>query len=169
MQKPPFDEVVKNYIKLVYFFAKKTLYSQEDVDDIVQETFLKAMGSYKQFKFKSDGELKSWLLTICRHLITDQMRSNKKMKTVSIEQNNIELFDNSDVEDMMDAEITHEKDIEKVKKELLKLKPAEQELIRLRVVEEMEFKEIAVALDTKEAAVKMRFYRAIIKLKEALL
>ena len=167
MQKPPFDEVVKNYIRLVYFFARKSLYQQEDVDDIVQETFLKAMKNYKQFNFKSEGELKSWLLTICRHLIADQMRSKKK--TVSIEQNNIELFDNSDVEDMMDAEITHEKDIERVKKELLKLKPEEQEIIRLRIVEEMEFKEIAVALDTKEAAVKMRFYRAIIKLKEALI
>jgi RNA polymerase sigma factor (sigma-70 family) len=69
----------------------------------------------------------------------------------------------------MEAEITHEKDIEKVKKELLTLKAAEQEIIRLRIVEEMEFKEIAVALGSKEAAVKMRFYRAIIKLKEALL
>ena len=166
MQKPPFDEVVKNYIRLVYFFAKKSLYQQEDVDDIVQETFLKAMNNYKQFTFKSEGELKSWLLTICRHLIADQMRS--KNKTISIEQNNIELFDNSDVEDMMNAEITHEKDIESVKKELVKLKAEEQEIIRLRIVEEMEFKEIAVALDTKEAAVKMRFYRAIIKLKEAL-
>ena len=166
MQKPPFDEVVKNYIRLVYFFARKSLYQQEDVDDIVQETFLKAMKNYKQFNFKSEGELKSWLLTICRHLIADQMRSKKK--TVSIEQNNIELFDNSDVEDMMNAEITHEKDIESVKKELVKLKAEEQEIIRLRIVEEMEFKEIAVALDTKEAAVKMRFYRAIIKLKEAL-
>ncbi|KKT65749.1 MAG: RNA polymerase sigma factor [Candidatus Woesebacteria bacterium GW2011_GWA2_44_33] len=166
MQKPPFDEVVKNYIRLVYFFAKKSLYQQEDVDDIVQETFLKAMNNYKQFTFKSEDELKSWLLTICRHLIADQMRSKKK--TISIEQNNIELFDNSDVEDMMNAEITHEKDIESVKKELVKLKAEEQEIIRLRIVEEMEFKEIAVALDTKEAAVKMRFYRAIIKLKEAL-
>jgi len=167
MLKPPFEDVVKNYIKLVYFFAKKSLYQQDDVDDIVQETFLKAMSNYKQFTFRSDGELKSWLLTICRHLITDQIRSKKN--TISIEQNNIELFDHNDVEDMMNAEITHEKDIESVKKELVKLKAEEQEIIRLRIVEEMEFKEIAITLASKEAAVKMRFYRALIKLKEALL
>lgn len=167
MQKPPFEDVVKNYIKLVYFFAKRSLYQQDDVDDMVQETFLKAMSNYKQFTFRSEGELKSWLLTICRHLITDQLRTNKN--TISIEQNNIELPDHNDIEDMLDAEINHEKDIKKVKKELLKLKVAEQEIIRLRVVEEMEFKEIAAALETKEAAVKMRFYRALIKLKEALI
>lgn len=167
MQKPPFEDVVKNYIKLVYFFVKRSLYQQDDVDDIVQETFLKAMSNYKQFTFRSEGELKSWLLTICRHLITDQLRAKKN--TISIEQNNIELFDHNDVEEMLDAEITHERDIERVKTELLKLKAAEQEIIRLRVVEEMEFKEIASALDSKEAAVKMRFYRALIKLKEALI
>jgi len=36
--KPPFESVVKDYIRLVYFFAKKSLSQQEDVDDAVQET-----------------------------------------------------------------------------------------------------------------------------------
>lgn len=164
--KPPFDQVVKNYIKLVYFFAKKSMSNQEDIDDIVQETFLKAMKSYDRFAFKSEGELKSWLLTICRHLIADFFRSNKK--TVSIEKNNIELFDDSDVEDLLDAQITKANDIAKVKKELKNLAPSEQEIIRLRITEEMEFKDIAMALGSKEPAVKMRFYRALIKLKQAL-
>lgn len=167
MLKPPFETVVKNYIKLVYFFAKKSLYQHEDVDDIVQETFLRAMKKYNQFTFKSEGELKSWLLTICRHLITDKIRTQKK--TVSIEQNNIELFDQHDIEDLLDAEITHEKDIKKIKEQLLKLKPAEQEIIKLRIVEEMNFREITIALGSKEPAIKMQFYRAIIKLKKALI
>lgn len=140
--------------------------NQEDIDDIVQETFLKAMKSYDRFAFKSEGELKSWLLTICRHLIADFFRSNKK--TVSIEKNNIELFDDSDVEDLLDAQITKANDIAKVKKELKNLAPSEQEIIRLRITEEMEFKDIAMALGSKEPAVKMRFYRALIKLKQAL-
>jgi RNA polymerase sigma-70 factor (ECF subfamily) len=165
--KPPFEDVVKDYIRLVYFFAKKSLSEQEDVDDIVQETFLKAMKAYNKFKFKSEGELKSWLLTICRHLIADMF--NSKKNNLSIDQHNIELFEESDVEELLDAQITHEKDIKKVKKRLKNLKPVEQEVIRLRINEEMSFKEIAKALGAKEPAVKMRFYRAIIKLKESLL
>lgn len=167
MMKPPFEDVVRDYIRLVYFFAKKSLSQQEDIDDVVQETFLKAMKAYNNFKFNSEGELKSWLLTICRHVITDMFRSNKN--TISIEQNNIELFDDSDVEVLLEAKITHEEDVEKVTSALKKLKPAEQEIIRLRVNEEMSFDNIATALDSKEPAVKMRFYRAIVKLKESLL
>jgi RNA polymerase sigma-70 factor (ECF subfamily) len=165
--KPPFENVVKDYIRLVYFFAKKSLSQQEDVDDAVQETFLKAMKAYENFNFKSEGQLKSWLLTICRHVITDMFRSNKNH--LSIEQNNIQLFDDSDVEVLLEAKITHEEDINKVTSALKKLKPLEQEIIRLRVNEEMSFDDIANALDSKEPAVKMRFYRAVVKLKESLI
>jgi len=167
MMKPPFENVVKDYIRLVYFFAKKSLSQQEDVDDAVQETFLKAMKAYENFNFKSDGQLKSWLLTICRHVITDMFRANKNH--LSIEQNNIQLFDDSDVEVLLEAKITHEEDINKVTSALKKLKPVEQEIIRLRVNEEMPFCDIATALDSKEPAVKMRFYRAVVKLKESLI
>jgi len=165
--KPPFENVVKDYIRLVYFFAKKSLSQQEDVDDAVQETFLKAMKAYENFNFKSEGQLKSWLLTICRHVITDMFRANKNH--LSIEQNNIQLFDDSDVEVLLEAKITHEEDINKVTSALKKLKPVEQEIIRLRVNEEMPFCDIATALDSKEPAVKMRFYRAVVKLKESLI
>lgn len=165
--KPPFEDVVRDYIRLVYFFAKKSLSQQDDIDDAVQETFLKAMKAYKDFKFKSDGELKSWLLIICRHVITDMFRSNRN--NISIEQNNIELFDDSDVEVLLEAKITHEEDVKKVTSALKKLKSAEQEIIRLRINEEMTFCDIAIALDSKEPAVKMRFYRAIVKLKESLI
>lgn len=165
--KPPFDDVVKNYIRLVYFFAKKSLSDQQDVDDVVQETFLKAMKTYDKFNFKSEGELKSWLLTICRHLIADFFRAHKNH--ISMDQNEVELlFTEDDVEDLLEAQITRADDIAKVRTALKTLKPTEQEIIRLRITEEMEFKEIAMALGTKEAAVKMRFYRTIIKLKQAL-
>jgi len=167
MMKPPFENVVKDYIRLVYFFAKKSLTQQEDVDDAVQETFLKAMKAYENFNFKSEGQLKSWLLTICRHVITDMFRANKNH--LSIEQNNIQLFDDSDVEVLLEAKITHEEDVKKVTSALKKLKPVEQEIIRLRVNEEMPFCDIATALDSKEPAVKMRFYRAVVKLKESLI
>lgn len=165
--KPPFEEVVKDYIRLVYFFARKSLSQQDDIDDVVQETFLKAMKAYNNFSFKTEGELKSWLLTICRHLITDMFRGSKNH--ISIEQNNIELFDDSDVEVLLEAKITQEEDIKKVNTALKKLKPAEQEIIRLRITEEMTFCDIATALGSKEPAVKMRFYRALLKLKESLL
>jgi RNA polymerase sigma-70 factor, ECF subfamily len=161
MTKPPFEEVVKNYIKLVYFFAKKSLSDQADVDDMVQETFLKAMKTYDKFNFKS------WLLTICRHLIIDQFRPRKHIVTMDDEK--MDLFGNGETEELLEAQIDKEDSVKKIQKALASLKPTEKQIVNLRVCEEMEFKEIAIALSSKEAAIKMRFYRALIKLKESLI
>lgn len=165
MMKPKYEDIVRNYINLVYFFAKKTLSNQNDIDDAVQETFLKAMKTYDRFTFKSEGELKSWLLTICRNVITDGFRSHKH--ALSLEMHEIDVADNNS-EEWLEEQIQSQ-EVEKVKKTLKILKPIEQELIRLRIFEDMEFNEIAVALDANQGTVKMRYYRAIEKLKEALL
>lgn len=161
--KPNYEDIVKKYINLVYFFAKKSLSRQEDVDDVVQETFLKAMKTYDRFTFKSEGELKSWLLTICRNVITDGFRSDKGM--LSLETHEIDVADEDTIEEWLEEQVKSQ-EVERVKKGLKILKPIEQELIHLRVFEEMEFNQIAVVLNSKEAAVKMRYYRCIEKLKE---
>lgn len=167
MMKPKYEDIIKNYINLVYFFAKKSLSNQEDVDDAVQETFLKAMKTYDRFTFKSEGELKSWLLTICRNVVIDSFRANKHM--LSIEANEIDVPDKDHTEEWLEEQVIQAQELEKVKKILKTMKPIEQELIRLRIFEEMEFNQIAIALDANEAAVKMRYYRAINKLKEDIL
>lgn len=167
MMKPAFEVIVKKYIRLVYFFAKKSLSSQEDIDDVVQETFAKAMKSYSKFTFTTEGELKSWLLTVCRNVIVDTVRAHKH--TFSLELDDIEVMDSENHIEQWIEEEADKQDTEKIQQELQKMKPIEQELIRLRIFEEMEFKQIAVALGAKEAAVKMRYYRAIQQLKETVL
>ena len=105
MMKPKYEDIVKNYINLVYFFAKKSLSAQEDIDDAVQETFLKAMKTYDRFTFKSEGELKSWLLTICRNVITDGFRTNKG--ALSLEANEIDVADDDKVEKWLEEQVNH--------------------------------------------------------------
>lgn len=164
MMKPKYEDIVKNYINLVYFFAKKSLSNQSDVDDAVQETFLKAMKTYDRFAFKSEGELKSWLLTVCRNVIIDSFRSHKN--TLSIEANEIDIPDENNTEEWLEEQVSQSQEMGKIRKVLETMKPVEQELIRLRVFEDMEFNQIAIALDSNEAAVKMRYYRTLDKLKK---
>lgn len=167
--KPNFEDVVKNYIRLVYFFAKKSLSQQDDVDDAVQETFLKAMKRYDNFTFTSEGELKSWLLTICRNTILDGFKAQKTNgHPVSLDQNEIDVPGDDNIEAWLEAESSRE-DIRQIARELKDMKPDEQEVIRLRIFEEMEFKQVASALAITEATAKMRFYRAISRLKEAVI
>jgi len=52
-----------------------------------------------------------------------------------------------------------------VLKALLELKDEEQEVIELRLTSGLPFKEMSVILESTEAAVKMKYSRAIDKLK----
>ena len=54
----------------------------------------------------------------------------------------------------------------KVKESFTKLSAAQQEIITMRVWDELSYKEIAKILGKSEASCKVTFYRATLKLKE---
>jgi RNA polymerase sigma factor (sigma-70 family) len=164
--KPPFQEVVKNYINLLYHFAYRWTSPGADVDDIVHESFLKAFKNYDQVRFTSDTQIKSWLLTICRNHIHNIHRI-KKM--ISLEEIDSESFLNESLVDLWLQQLIHEEQIDLVKKELEKMDTYEEEIVRLRIFENLSFKEIGCVLEISEPAAKMRFSRVITKLKEVLL
>jgi len=83
--KPTREELVKNYIGLVYYFAKRWTVRQEEADDMVQETYKKALIRYEAFHFQSENQLKSWLLTICRNTVMDAQKLKRKVVSIDIE------------------------------------------------------------------------------------
>jgi len=163
--KPTFDEVVKKYIRLIYFFARRWA-KPLDVDDLVSETFLKAFKNYSKFMFSTDSQLKSWLLTICRNIA---INSGKRMEMIQL---NDEIEDGLEGANEIDRWLDHEntnQSIESVKKEIHKLNKEEQEIVQLRIYDELSFLEIGSIYEGSEAQAKMRFYRAIKKLKQKML
>lgn len=167
--KPAFEDVVKDYIRLVYFFAKRWLLRQEEVDDTVQDTFAKALNAYDSFIYKTRGELKSWLLTICRNIIIDNARSYKMQKyAISIDKNKLEIKDDHDIEQWLETQMK-DQEIKSVQDGLKNMRLEDQEIIKLRIFDQLEFKHIGNILGISEASTKMRFYRAIARLKENVL
>lgn len=64
-----FDDFVKEYIGSVTLFARATCSNSSIIDDVVQETFIRA---WKYFPtLKAESSTKSWLMRICRNVIND--------------------------------------------------------------------------------------------------
>ncbi|HSW48158.1 MAG TPA: sigma-70 family RNA polymerase sigma factor [Candidatus Saccharimonadales bacterium] len=161
--KPTYEELVKKYIGLIYFFAKRWVYDREDTDDVVSETYKKALIRYDNFDYQTDNQLKSWLLTICRNTVIDNQRLKKP--TVSLDET-LEVADSqNDIEKWMDQEIANENVI-KLKSAIGKLNETDYDIITMKYFEELTFKEIAEVLDITESKAKMRCYRALTKLKK---
>jgi RNA polymerase sigma-70 factor (ECF subfamily) len=62
---------------VLYRYARLRLGSAELAADVVQETFLEALGAWGSFEGRSTE--RTWLIGILRHKIFDQMRSSKRV------------------------------------------------------------------------------------------
>src|SRR4029077_17833475 len=65
-------------------FARKLSRDAEPVDDLVQETLTRALGSLE--RYQPTGDLKAWLFTIMKNYVRDQWRKQRHMATVSLTQ-----------------------------------------------------------------------------------
>ncbi len=67
---------VKAYTKDLYSYAINKVSQKEVAEDLIQDTFLSAWQSYKNYKGTSN--VKTWLFSILKHKIADYYRSKYK-------------------------------------------------------------------------------------------
>jgi len=88
---------VDRYGDYLYAFAQSRLVERTTAEDIVQETFLSALSSMKNFKGHSSE--RTWLTSILKHKILDHFRKRRREKTpndLRVTQDNLQqLFDDN--------------------------------------------------------------------------
>lgn len=134
----------RDYIRAVIYW----LVREDSIDDIVQETFIKAWKSYG--KFNHDSSIKTWLYRIARNCAIDHLRKVKK----DIEYDyRIESYESQ----------AETRDI--ISKGLFKLSIEQREVFILHYKFGNTSREIAEILSLKEGTVKSRLSssREIIK------
>ena len=159
--KVKFDALYKYYVDDVYRFSYSIINNRHDAEDITSQTFIEFYKKLQDFKWQNIS-LKYWFFTTSRNLCYAKFRKKPEVEY------NDEIHSENFTEVNFVDEIMNKDLLEKVKKEIQKLSPIEQELINLRIWEGMQFDEIANLQDLKLSACKLRFYRAIDKVKKSL-
>lgn len=147
------DEVINKYGDMLVRFAFYRVGSIADAEDIVQNVFIKFVE--RKIVFIKLGSIKSFLYTGVSNACIDFLRKNKT-KLCSIDSiKNLESPENRDLtEEYLRIE------------SLLKNLPLEQkEVVMLRIIDELEFKEISKILNIKVATAKSRYKYGINKLR----
>ncbi|MGA2609044.1 MAG: RNA polymerase sigma factor [Terriglobia bacterium] len=70
---------------LVHYRTGPELDRLYEVDDILQETFLKAFRDFDQFTYRTPGSFMSWLARIADHVLADLARSQGRQKRQAAE------------------------------------------------------------------------------------
>ncbi|KQC06443.1 MAG: hypothetical protein APR54_01655 [Candidatus Cloacimonas sp. SDB] len=79
------DELYRRYSKSLYFYCKKTAYhlSPQDLEDVVQDIFVKVIKSIKSFN-RSKAKFSTWVFRIAHNICVDLIRKHNRHKTYSI-------------------------------------------------------------------------------------
>lgn len=146
------------------FLMRRTFDAQVSID-LVGETFAVAFEQRKKFRGATDAEARSWVFGISVNLLNDFFRSGqteqRAMARLGVER--VEV-DPPEVERIEELAATLELRAA-VADALAELNAEHREAVRLRVVDELPYPEVAARLDVSEQVARARVSRGLKKLR----
>jgi len=135
-------------------------------EDLLQETFIKAVKTIKSGKYNDEGKFLPWILRIGHNLAIDTFRRSKRYPTVLMEDGS-NIFDTLDfaVAPVEDKQVTQDS-INKLKHHIQELPESQKQVLIMRSYLEMSFKEIAEATGVSINTALGRMRYALINLKK---
>lgn len=128
------------------------LSDEDDLKDVVQESFIGIFKAMPSFRYEGVGSLRAWITRIAINSALKYLRDNKRFTFVPISNQETELSDEEP-----DIGILTQKEIISLIREL---PPGYRAVFNLHVIEDKPHKEIAAILGIKENSVASQFHRA---------
>jgi RNA polymerase sigma-70 factor (ECF subfamily) len=157
-KKYKIEEYYKQTKKYIYNYISKYLSNKEDIEDLVSIVFIKFIDKYNDIKNKGEKFIKNYLFKIAKNKLIDFFRVNKKYQTYEITDN---IKNNESIE--LDNYLQNKLIIEKL---LSNLNDEEREILILKIVDNLTFKEIAALKKTNINTVIWKFNKIIKKLEK---
>lgn len=160
-----FSELVERYEKLVFSFLLSRLQDWQEVEDIVQETFVKA---YRHLEsFDCQRRFAAWLITIARNVLIDSRKKNCRNITSTDLVTDVLLSESSrEMRNQPSDILMRREQFRKVFSMIQELPEEMRTPFLLRVVNELSYQEIAETLDLPLQTVKNRIFKARGMLRE---
>ncbi len=156
-----FRQLVEAYQTPAYRLAAR-MCGPDSAEDVTQEAFLAAWRALPEFR--GDCRFSTWLYRLVSNAAIDCLRREKKHRDTG-DVDDLELPDGGP-SPQEQAERSDTRDA--VRRALDRLSPEHRQVLLLRFMQELDYGEIARALNVSEGTVKSRINRAKSKLREVL-
>jgi RNA polymerase sigma-70 factor, ECF subfamily len=144
---------------LIYLMGR-----QDEVDDLVQETWLRVLERGRSYDGRSRFE--PWLFTIARHLAIDHMRKRRTVSLEAEDDGESPLPASSDPSPFLLAARTE--DSQRLAQSMQTLDFIYREVLMLRFQEDLSLQEVAAVIGAPVSTVASRIYRGLRTLREQL-
>ena len=128
-----------------YIFVR--INDQSEAENLGGDVFLKALQSLDSYRGRPE-QMRAWLFKIAHNLMVDYWRKMGKRKDISIDE--VEIPDRLNIAEVVEAEL----EVERLKKVLKQLTPAQREVIGLRVFAGLSSAEVGKMLGKSSGAVR---------------
>lgn len=161
-----FEAVVLPHLSAAYGLARYLMRNDSDADDVVQEAFLRALKYFGGFRGEGASQSRAWLLAIVRNMAhTWRRRLHTGSSTTEFD----ETVHSEAIADEHPGSALSRRDLRETLAEVLdRLPPEFREVIVLREMEGLSYKEISEVADVPVGTVMSRLSRARKRLQEAL-
>ena len=155
------DQIYRTYERMVYQFLYMRTHDAHWSQDLLQETFLRAVTSISRY----DGscKLSVWLCQIARHVLWQGLRKRGKTDFAELA-DSIPDPGNPDAE----TQVLQSEDRVGLYRAIHRLSEKEREVVLYRITGELSFREIGEILEKSENWARTTFYRAKLRLRKEL-
>jgi RNA polymerase sigma-70 factor, ECF subfamily len=158
-----FEQVILPHLDAAYNLARWILGAPADADDVVQEAFLRALRFFDGFR---GGDSRAWLLKIVRNTSYSWLRKNRPASLA--EEFDETLHSTEDPAQSAESQLLSRAETERLKKALEALPLAFREVLVLREIEGLSYKEIADVTGAAMGTVMSSLSRARQRLRNEL-
>jgi RNA polymerase sigma-70 factor (ECF subfamily) len=163
-QRTLFEQTVLPHLAAAYNLARWLTHNDQDAEDVVQEAYLRAFRFFGGFH---GGDSRAWLLTIVRHTCYTWLRQQRAHDLITVfdEELHTPECPTADPE----TQLVQQASAQALRAAVEALPVEFREVVVLRDLEELSYKEIATIANIPIGTVMSRLARARKRLQQALL
>ena len=158
-QRKAFECIVKEYSEQLYWQIRRLVFSHDDANDILQNTFIKAWINIDYFR--GDAKMSTWLYRIALNECLTFLNKQRAANQLSIDEADKELLNKLESDTYFDGD-----DTQKIFLQAIHTLPEKQQIVfNLKYFKEMKYEEISEIVGTSIGALKASYHHAVKKIE----
>ena len=158
-QREAFECIVKEYSEQLYWQIRRLVFSHDDANDILQNTFIKAWINIDYFR--GDAKMSTWLYRIALNECLTFLNKQRANNQLSIDEADKELLNKLESDTYFDGD-----DTQKIFLQAIHTLPEKQQIVfNLKYFKEMKYEEISEIVGTSIGALKASYHHAVKKIE----
>ena len=159
-----YSTIINKYKNLAFNIALKITKNEQDSEEIVQDSFIKAFNGLN--KFKKESQFSTWFYRIVYNTAISSKRRNKQID-VEIDDNLTQAIENNQMESAIKNLDEYDRKL-LITEALSQLNELDYTILSLYYYEELSLQEISIIVGKKKNYLKVLLQRARLKLYNGL-